>query len=82
MLSCMHPRAPEEDVDVTLEKRKTLGLRLHPATLRRFCAQSAWANTVLASHLPGGAVARLNHSIPAEHFLDAGCSRQDEKGGE
>jgi len=59
---------------------KHLSLAMHPAMLRRGCAQSgciAW-QTVLASHLSGG-LARLDHNIPAEHILDAGWSRQDEK---
>jgi hypothetical protein len=71
MLSCLHPRVPKEDV--ILEKRKTLWAADAPsdaAEVLRSIGLHRLANTVLASHLSGGALARLIDNIPAEHFLD------------
>ena len=73
MLSCLHPRVPKEDVDVILEKRKTLWACDAPsdaAEVLRSIGLHRLANTVLASHLSGGALARLIDNIPAENFLD------------
>ena len=73
MLSCLHPRVPKEVVDVILEKRKTLWACDAPsdaAEVLRSIGLHRLANTVLASHLSGGSLARLIDNIPAENFLD------------